>query len=445
MNPSIRPVHPLGYRQEDVYGGVTSRVVPYHRMYGKAYCLPSVALYSQEEISELSMASEAMDAIFRKTMRFVQRYMPDSYLVRQLDIAPSLLPLMREEIPVGGITRQDWILGPQGMKMIENNADTPTGVPESAYLEEQILKRYTSWKGPSVKLEGLLGKELAAFASYYKDKGMGETVTFSCYDWHPEDRFNTLYLMEQLRKRNVPVEYAPLEELDIIPGQGLYHNGRQIDIWYRLYPLEYLAQDRDVDTGLQVGEALLELASQGRIGLINPPQNFIMQSKGFLATLWSLYERNHQTAEYCGFTLFDPEELKLISAYCLPTYFSPEPFEQMDIPYAAKSYWGREGKGTSLHRSPDRDSRAPQTDGFTESEEDEEVITYYNNQPKVYQQYWSMPEAQVETEDGIYSGRLLTGAFVVGGRFGGILSRIGGEVTGDGAYYCPAAIFPSEQ
>lgn len=445
MIDSLWPIYPLGRPQEDVYGGETSNVVPYHRMYGKAYCLPSIALYRPEEISELSAASEAMDSIFRKTMRFVQRYMPDSYLIQQLDIPPSLLPLVREEIPLGGITRQDWIVGPQGMKIIENNADTPTGIPESAYLEGEVLKRHTSWKGPSVNLQSLLVEELAGLAKFYKDRGLEQAVTFSCYDWHDEDRFNTFYLMKQLSKMNVPVHYAPLEELDIIPGKGLYHNGRQIDIWYRLYPLEYLTQDRDETSGVNVGEALLELAAAGKIGLINPPQNFIIQSKGFLATLWSLYERNHQTAEYCGFTLFEPEELEWIAAYCLPTYFSPEPFKQQNIPYVAKSYWGREGKGTSLYGDQVNDTNThPQANRNPDSEEDEDIIAYYDNQPKIYQQYWTMPTAQVETEEGVYNGHLLTGAFVVGSRFGGVLSRVGGKVTGDGAYYLPAAIFESE-
>lgn len=445
MSNCVRPVHSLGCTQEDVYARETSSIVPYHRMYGKAYCLPSIALYTLEEVSELRAASEAMDAIFRKTLRFVQRYMPDSYLIQQLDIHPSLVPLVREEIPLSGITRQDWIFGPEGLKIIENNADTPTGIPESAYLEEQILHAHTSWKGPSGSLAALLGNELLGFANYYKEKGLEKSVTFSCYDWHVEDRYNTFYLMEQLRNMNVPVHYAPLEELDIIPGQGLYHNGRQIDIWYRLYPLEYLAEDREEDSGTLVGIALLELAAQGKIGLINPPQNFIMQSKGFLATLWSLYERNHQTSEYCGFTLFEPHELSTILTYCLPTYFSPEPFMNNNMPYAAKSYWGREGKGTSLHENPEHNQVERSTTGSAELEFDEDLIHYYNNQPKIYQQYWTMPKAKVETEEGVYHGHLLTGAFVVGGRFGGVLSRIGDKVTGDGAYYCPAAIIKSER
>ncbi|MFC7681046.1 glutathionylspermidine synthase family protein [Paenibacillus sp. GCM10028914] len=441
MNHCTRQIYSLGLTQEAVYAGETSNIVPYHRMYGKAYCLPSVSLYTSEEIAELSFASKSMDAIFRKTLRFVQRYMPDHYLTHQLGIPPSLLPLVREEIPLSGITRQDWILGPQGLKIIEINADTPTGIPESAYLEGQIVQKHTSWEGPSGNLANLLAEELLGFTNYYKKSGLKPSVTFSCYDWHQEDRFNTFYLMEQLRRMGVTVHYAPLEELEIIPGKGLYHNGRQIDIWYRLYPLEYLTEDRDETSGIQVGIALLELVAQGKIGLINPAQNFIMQSKGFLATLWSLYERNHQTFEYCGFTLFEPEELAMISTYCLPTYFTAEPFELKDIPYAAKSYWGREGKGTSLHGSEDPYSMK----NNPELEEDEELIAYYNNQPKIYQQYWTMPLAQVNTEKGTYNGHLLTGAFVVGGQFGGVLSRIGDKVTGDGAYYCPAAIIPAEQ
>lgn len=443
MKETQRQIVSLGLSQEEVYGGSTSSIVPYHRMYGKAYCLPSVAVYSPEELKELVSASEAMDRLFRKTLRFIQRYLPDSYLVQQLDIPPPLLPLVRKEVPLGGITRQDWIMGDAGMKIIENNADTPTGIPEAAYLEGQVLKNHTSWEGPSGKLEGLLGEELAALANYYAEAGLKPSVTFSCYDWHAEDRFNTLYLMEQLRQRNISAHYAPLEELEIVPGQGLFHNGRKIEIWYRLYPLEYLIEDREEDSGFQVGEALLDLAAQGKLGIINPPQNFIMQSKGFLATLWSLHERNHQTQEFCGFTLFDQKEQELIEKYCLPAYFSSKPFEDKNIPFAAKSYWGREGKGTEIIKDRD-DHRMSGNVPVREDVEDEEILAYYNQQPKIYQQYWAMPEVQVDTEEGQYAGCLLTGAFVVGGRFGGILSRVGGRITGDGAYYCPAAILSSK-
>ncbi|MNP73527.1 hypothetical protein D3C76_1702520 [compost metagenome] len=51
-----------------------------------------------------------------------------------------------------------------------------------------------------------------------------------------------------------------------------------------------------------------------------------------------------------------------------------------------------------------------------------------------------MEQASIVTEDGEYSGYLLTGVFVIDGRFAGVLPRIGEKVTGDMAYYCAAAV-----
>lgn len=203
---------------------------------------------------------------------------------------------------------------------------------------------------------------------------------------------------------------------------------------------------------MDIGVALLDLVREGRLGLMNPVQHVLMQSKGFMAAIWSLYERNEQTPEYCGFTLFDEAEMDVISRYLLPTYFSAEPFELSAIPYVAKSYWGREGRGTLLLDGETDNAFGKQDIEYSLSEklesnlatgatdEDEEITAYYENQPKIYQQLVPMEQAVIETKDGAYSGYLLTGVFVIGGRLAGILPRVGEKVTGDMAYYCAATV-----
>lgn len=74
------------------------------------------------------------------------------------------------------------------------------------------------------------------------------------------------------------------------------------------------------------------------------------------------------------------------------------------------------------------------------TDEDEEITAYYENQPKIYQQLVPMEQVVIETEAGAYSGYLLTGVFVIGGRLAGILPRVGEKVTGDMAYYCAATV-----
>lgn len=439
----MREVYPMPFSHEEIFSGEAGEKIPYHRMYGKQYCVPALTVYTTEEVQELRAAAEAVDAIYSKVMRFIQRYMPDSFLMHPLGIHPGLIPAARMEAVTGGITRQDWIIGEAGLKCIENNTDTPTGIPESAALE-RILIGCTAdpmWTAPSADMDARLRDCFRSWLSFYAEQGLEGPVTFTSYGEHVEDRTNTAYLMERCREAGYEVLYAPLEELEIVPGEALYHQGREIRLLYRLYPLEYLIGDRDETTDVDIGAALIELVREGRLGLMNPVQHVLMQSKGFMAAIWSLYERNEQTPEYCGFTLFDEAEMDVISRYLLPTYFTAEPFEQSDVPYAAKSYWGREGRGTLLLDGNEIEEKlGVNMETNKDAEEDEETAAYYENQPKVYQQLVPMEQAVIETEDGEYSGYLLTGVFVIGGRFAGMLPRVGEKVTGDMAYYCAAAV-----
>lgn len=450
----MREMYSLPFSHEDIFSGRAGEQIPYHRMYGKQYCVPALTVYTPEELEELHTAAGAVDAIYGKVMRFIQRYMPDSFLEHALGIHPGLIPAARMEAVTGGITRQDWIIGEAGLKCIENNTDTPTGIPESAALERILIGRTEdrTWTAPSVHMDARIRDCFRSWLTFYAEQGLEGPVTFTSYGEHVEDRTNTAYLMERCREAGYEVKYAPLEELEIVPGEALYHQGREIRLLYRLYPLEYLIGDRDETTGVDIGVALIELVREGQLGLMNPVQHVLMQSKGFMATIWSLYERNEQTPEYCGFTLFDEAEMEVISRYLLPTYFTAEPFEQSDVPYVAKSYWGREGRGTVLldHQAESlsylkRELETDVTgDGYMllnkDEDEDEEVAAYYENQPKIYQQLVPMEQAVIQTEDGEYHGYLLTGVFVIGGHFAGMLPRVGEKVTGDMAYYCAAAV-----
>ncbi|WP_336762864.1 glutathionylspermidine synthase family protein [Paenibacillus sp. USHLN196] len=443
----MRQVVQLPLSHEEVFQGEAGEQIPYHRMYGKQYCVPALTVYSPLEMQELRAAAEAVDGIYCKVMRFIQQYMPDSFLEHQLGIHPGLIPTARMEMVTGGITRQDWIIGDAGPKCIENNTDTPTGIPEAAALEDILvgLTEDTAFTAPSAEMDTRIRACFRIWLEFYANQGLQGPVTFTSFGEHVEDRTNTEYLMRRCQEAGYDVFYAPLEELEIVPGEALYHQGREINLLYRLYPLEYLIDDRDETTGVEIGAALLDLVREGRLGLMNPVQHVLMQSKGFMAAIWSLYERNEQTPDYCGFTLFDEAEMDVISRYLLPTYFSAEPFELNAMPYVAKSYWGREGRGTLLldgsavqEEESAHDSTLRVKDQAKEDEE--EITAYYENQPKIYQQLVPMEQVVIETEAGAYSGYLLTGVFVIGGRLAGLLPRVGEKVTGDMAYYCAATV-----
>jgi glutathionylspermidine synthase len=435
-------MEPLPARHDEVFSGEIARRIPYHRMNGKQYCLPVLTRYAPGEIAALRQAAEQVDRIYTKVLRFAQRYLPDSFLTGQLGLHPSLLPAARMEVPHHGISRQDWILGPQGMKCIENNTDTPTGVPEAAWLADALISAYSSHGCASTDMRTAIREAFSRLFEAYAHEGLSGLVAFTSYDWHLEDRTNTEYIMEAVRESGCDAVYVPLHALEIVPNDGLYAAGKRIAVLYRLYPLEYLVHDRDEASREPVGEDLLALVMQGKLALINPVQSAITQSKGFMALIWSLYERRDETESFCGFRLFDGLDERAISAYLLPTYYEPAPFALSGQPYVAKSYWGREGKGTALY---DAQGVLEASEWGFDPEEIEDVQDYYGNQPKIYQRRIDMEEVVVPTEDGPFTGALLTGAYVVGGRFAGVLPRVGGKITGDMAYYCPAAIISEEE
>ncbi|MDQ0111829.1 glutathionylspermidine synthase family protein [Paenibacillus harenae] len=436
-------VIPLSLTAAELFQGELADRIPYHMMYGKQYCLPSVTLYARDEFDELQAASMLVDRIYWKALRFAQRCLPDDFLTKQLGIHPSLVDTARIETPAHGLSRQDWIIGAEGMKCIENNTDTPTGVPEAAYLGNMVSGRYTPYRSATAGLRTAMQAAFGKLIGHYRKAGLDGMIACSSYDWHVEDKCNTEYVLEVIRELGYEAVYVPLDQLEIIPGDGLYGGGKRIDILYRLYPLEYLIHDTDADSGLPIGEALIELVAEGKLGLINPPQSAITQSKGFMALIWALYERNELSIDVLGHPLFESEELDAIRAYLLPTYFEKTVFLQQQVPFVAKGYWGREGKGTALY-GVDGMLEVDEWGNQEDAEEAEETKQYYSRQPKVYQQRVPMEKTAVHTEAGLYDGYLLTGAYVIGGRFAGLLPRIGGIITGDMAYFCAAVVQQDE-
>ncbi|WP_211747360.1 glutathionylspermidine synthase family protein [Paenibacillus sp. Marseille-Q4541] len=430
----------LERERDEVFTKEVEQHIPYHRMYGKEYCLPQVTLYAEEEIVRLKYASEMLDSVYMRTLRFAQRYLPDAFLNQQLGIHAALIPAARLEVPGHGVSRQDYIIQPDGsMKCIENNTDTPTGMPEASYLAQKMISEHAEGFGATtVEMRLHIQQAFGALLTHYEQAGLTGTVAFTCYDWHLEDRCNTTYLMEIVREMGYKVLYAPLSELEIIKDEGLYCQGERISVLYRLYPLEYLVNDEAEDTGERVGEWLLDLVTQGKLALINPAQSIITQSKGFMALIWSLFERHDEASELLEEPLFTREEMQAISEFMLPTYYDPVLFHQNKVPYVAKSYWGREGKGTSLFHA---DGTLQESEwGQSEDENREDVQSYYGQQPVIYQKRCTMESVEVHREEGLYTGYLLTGVYVIGGHYSGLLPRVGGRITGDMAYYCPAAV-----
>ncbi|MBO8162946.1 MAG: glutathionylspermidine synthase family protein [Brevibacillus sp.] len=406
-------VLPIAAAHDEVYGP-TRDWCTWNRMYGKEYLVPAFTLLSRQLVKELAHVTESAYRVVRKALRYLQREVPDSYLVHQLGIPPSLCDVARQYVPYDGITRFDLSVAEEGVRILEYNADTPTGVVETAYVAASVIRRYSSFGNPSAGMDEAIGEAIRVLCDHYRKHGFGGEVVFSAAKDHEEDRGTVAYTRFRAALES---SFVPLEELRVA-ADGLYAADRKVSIWYRLYPWEHLPLDQDSD-GFPTGEYLIQLIAEGKLATISPPHAVIMQSKGLQGFIWELAELRHP--------LFDETERQFILRNFLPSRFDPDPFLRQGIAYVSKPFFGREGGAVTLYTPK----------GGVEERDREQA---YWDQPMLYQERVDLPEVTLSTEEGAFTGYLLLGAFCIGGRFAGILPRIGGKITDNLAYFTPAAM-----
>jgi glutathionylspermidine synthase len=309
-------------------------------------------------------------------------------------------------------TRLDLIVNNGEIKLIEVNSDTPTGYLEIS-IANRIICEDQGCQSPN-NLEAAIFKAWRKIELEYQITSK-DTVYFTSYGWHDEDRETVLFNMRN--SGLCRAEYIPLEDI-IVSEKGIYdEDGKRIEYLYRLYPLEYLPDDEDAN-GKKIGNLLLEHIAEGRVKIINPPSAFMMQSKAIMGIIWELASKEE---------VFTADEKKDIYKYFLPTYFSNEPFRGLNLPYVEKPIFGREGGGVVIF---DKKRRV--------MEEDPEH--WYEEWPKIYQEYKEMPDFTLDTWTGPYTGKLLVGSFLIGGEPSGLFLRVGEKITGNLSMFCGVAV-----
>jgi glutathionylspermidine synthase len=363
----------------------------------EAYWIDQIVLMEQSTYNELIVAANALWRVFDKAVRYVKG---NRALYQQLSI-PEVLWDGLDRLELGDIgvisryARFDFTVDQQGrIKLLELNADTPTGYVEAAiatpWLCEQ--KGYTS---PNTDMKNLIR---AAW-----DIEAPDFAACIAYGQHAEDT-GTIDALVAHSGRNMTC----VDCLDLWIDEGVVKVGEQqiISSMFALYPKEWMG----VDDG---GEAFSYAIEEQFIQLFNPLHAVILQSKGLQAIVWGLHTET--TA------LFTSEEHKAIAAYMLPTFFSPE----LTGEYVSKSMFGREGGSVELY------------DATGELEIKDEVgfdtSVFFE---RVYQQRADLPELSFAHGN----RHLLTGLFVLNGTPCGLLGRAGGKITGNASQFVPIGV-----
>lgn len=355
------------------------------------YWLDAVAVMQRETYKELEEAAAMLWTVLDKAVRYVHQRRD---LYELLGIPPVLWEMldecpMPEEGLISRYARFDFAIAHDGsIKLLELNADTPTG-----YVEASIA---TPWicDEAGIATPNHVMKDLLA-AAWQEERP--DTAACVDYGLHLEDSGT----IEALVKHSgLPIECVDC--LDLWVDEGILKDGedRVIKRMFALYPKEWMA----VDEG---GDALAYAIEQGNLQLFNGPHSILLQSKGLVAAVWGMYELG---------LLFNSEEREAIARYILPTYNKPV----FSGNFVSKSVFGREGGSVRLF-----------DDSGTLELEDEDGYDSSQLFPTVYQKRAEL--ARISTSKGEF--HLLTGLFVINGKPCGLLGRAGGLITGNTSHF----------
>lgn len=407
-----------GVWREKLYGPLREEgQFTWDRMYGEEYALAMLYRISEQDRLEIARATGLLGPLFVRTAEVVRR--GGDELLLELGLPQAAWRAVRQYVPdlaLTAISRFDFAWTSEGLKMLEFNADTPTGIVEAFHANGRICEAYGA-ADPNASLASHIGQAMVeAVAAYRRDGWRTDRIVFSALGWHEEDAGTTAYLLRQ--SGLAQAEFAPLADLRVLGDRlCVLRDGRHesIDLLYRLHALEKLAEDRDED-GYPTGARVLELIAERRLALLNPPSALIAQTKALQALVWSLYESGE---------FYSPEERETIARYMLPTYMDNRFVGRCG--YVTKPVLGREGGAVTLLEA----------DGTVAEKDGEEL---YWDQPMVYQQRVELPVVPIRSEAGIREARLLWGSFWIGGRPSAIVARAGGAITGNMAHYVPVGL-----
>jgi glutathionylspermidine synthase len=355
------------------------------------YWIDQAVAMRRDVYENLERASARLWHIFDKAARYVIGRQDLYAMIGIPELLWETLDALKPnaEGPLSRYARFDFAISDDGdIKLLELNADTPTGYVEAAVATPWQCGQY-GLTSPNERMPGLVA---AAWTEEQPD-----TAACVGYGAHAEDSGTIDMLV-----RHSGLAITCVDCLDLWVDEGVLKDGgdRPIRRLFALYPKEWM----EVDDG---GDALAYAVESGNLQLFNPIHAILLQSKGLQALIWGLYELR---------MLFDDYERDAIGAYMLPTYNKAV----FNGSFVSKSMFGREGGSVNLF---DAQGRLEVKD-----EAGLDTSRYF---PVVYQKRAELARVSLEAGD----FHLLTGMFVINGVPCGLLGRAGGLITGNTSHF----------
>ncbi|WP_062207576.1 glutathionylspermidine synthase family protein [Aureimonas sp. AU12] len=250
----------------------------FHEMYGEPYWLDDV--YYRFTMKEIEERIEAPTQVLHEMCRdLVAEVVESEALMTRLAIPPQQFDTVRQSFRSGDGSlygRFDLAYDGQGpAKLLEYNADTPTGVFEAAYFQyDWLVDQVALGRLPeSADQFNLIQESLvAAFATYPADR----IFHFAAITASDEDRGTAAYLMDCAVQAGHRTALIDMHSIGVdAAGRYVDPMDRTIDRCFKLYPWEDMMRE----------PYARHLATAGT-QWVEPPWKAVMSNKGILPLLW---------------------------------------------------------------------------------------------------------------------------------------------------------------
>ena len=213
-------------RREELYGALRREgVFSWDSMYGEEYALASVVPISEAFRTELKQASEALGGVFARTVAVVMQ--AGDELLAELGLPEAAWGAVRTSLPEllpTVIGRFDFAATPEGLKMLEFNAETPTDIVEAFYVNGKVCD-FFGVRDPNAGMAVELRHAFTHAVRTYRAQGFStERIVFSSVDW-PRCRASglaspTLLAPTSPWRRIAPLAKSMASKRVVLPAPG---------------------------------------------------------------------------------------------------------------------------------------------------------------------------------------------------------------------------------
>ncbi|KLU17052.1 MULTISPECIES: glutathionylspermidine synthase family protein [Xenorhabdus] len=287
----------------------------FHTMYGQPYW--SEDAYYQFTLDQIEEIEEATAELHQMCLQVVEKVVDSEELLTKFQIPKHCWEFIRSS----WVTSQPSLYsrldlaydGKNPPKLLENNADTPTSLYESAFFQWIWLEDQTNagnLPSNADQFNSLQEKLIERFAQLREKHGFGLLHMACCQDTE-EDRGTIQYLQDCAAEADIPTEFLFIEDIGLgEKGQFTDLQDQVISNLFKLYPWEFMLREM----------FSTKLADAG-VRWLEPAWKSIISNKALLPMLWKMFP-NHPNL--------------------LPAYFADERPSDMNS-YVIKPLFSREG------------------------------------------------------------------------------------------------------